>query len=354
MKLRHVVLGAIVALACSGAAQAAMLTPHGWYLDLGAGANWIEDHQVRQIDTGLVEPGSPDSFSWETGFVGRGSIGYAFNYWRVEFEVAYRQNDIDTWCNSFDPCLTNLDTDIWELSQMINAFYDFDVGGNWTASVGAGVGGNLVVFHPDSTAEFDVTAAGLTGDDYVLAGQLIAQVAYQLAERWQLYLDYHFLFMDDPDIQDPGELREHWEVEKTDHAVLIGLRFDLQGEGAPPPPTPVAAPPRRDPKEFIIFFGFDKANLTAEAARVVADAAEAAQETGALILVVGHTDTSGSQDYNQDLSLRRAGAVKAGLVQNGIPAEIITVSGKGESEPTVNTDDGVKEPQNRRATIDLN
>ena len=102
-----------------------------------------------------------------------------------------------------------------------------------------------------------------------------------------------------------------------------------------------------------MFFGFNKANLTAEAARVVADAAEAAQENGAPVLVVGHTDTSGSQAYNLRLSLRRADAVKGGLTQNGVPADMITVSGKGEDEPMVQTGDGVKEPQNRRAVIIL-
>ncbi len=353
MKMR-VLFSSIIALGLSTAAQAAMTTPQGWYLDLGAGANWIEDSEIRQIDTGLLEPGSPDQFSWQTGYIALGSIGYRFNFWRVEFEVAYRQNDVDTFCNTFDPCLTGLDMDIWELSQMINVFYDLPLGGNWTASVGAGVGGNLVTFSPDPTAEFDVTGAGLRGDDYVLAGQLIAQIAYQLSERWELYVDYHFMFMDDPDMQDPGETREHWEVEKTDHALLIGVRFDLQGEGAPPPPPPPAAPPPPgEAREFIIFFGFNKTNLTAEAARVVGDAAAAAQESGAIVLVVGHTDTSGSQSYNQELSLRRADAVKAGLVQRGIPAEMISVEGKGEDEPTVNTGDGVKEPQNRRAVIIL-
>jgi len=69
--------------------------------------------------------------------------------------------------------------------------------------------------------------------------------------------------------------------------------------------------------------------------------------------VVGHTDTSGSNEYNLRLSMARSAAVKAGIGSNGIAAVAISTSGRGESELMVQTGDGVKEPQNRRATIDL-
>jgi OOP family OmpA-OmpF porin len=69
--------------------------------------------------------------------------------------------------------------------------------------------------------------------------------------------------------------------------------------------------------------------------------------------VVGHTDTSGSPSYNQKLSERRANAVRAALEALGIPEDNIHVSGRGEGELMIETGDGVKEPQNRRATIDM-
>jgi outer membrane protein OmpA-like peptidoglycan-associated protein len=355
MKLRQVLLGTAVALGSAGAAEAAITTPTGWYLDLGAGANWVEDGSILEVQTGVPE--TTNQFSWDDGFVARGAVGYDFGRWRVEFEVAYRHNDSDGFCFLTLPTATSSgcavgNTDLWELSQMVNVLYDISLGGNWQASVGAGVGGNLVVLTP--TSAFDSSSAGLEADDYVLAGQLIAQVAYRLAERWQLYLDYHFMFMDDPELQDVGDLFETFEVEKTEHSLMLGVRFDLQRDGAaPPPPPPVE--PARAPKQFIVFFGFNKAHLTPEAARVVADAADAAKQYGsASIVIVGHTDTSGSPKYNLRLSLRRADAVKSGLVQNGIPAGAITTSGRGEEELMVQTGDGVKEPQNRRATIDLN
>ena len=127
-----------------------------------------------------------------------------------------------------------------------------------------------------------------------------------------------------------------------DHMVSINAA------DAPPPPPPVAA------KTFIVFFNFDKSDLTPEAQAVVAEAAAAFKSTGSVsIAVVGHTDTVGSAAYNLPLSQRRAASVKAGLVANGVPGDVISTDGKGFSEPLVATGPGVKEPQNRRATIDL-
>jgi len=79
--------------------------------------------------------------------------------------------------------------------------------------------------------------------------------------------------------------------------------------------------------------------------------ADAGQKTR--IGVTGHADRSGSDAYNMALSLRRANAVKDQLVREGIPASAITVVGRGESQPLVQTADGVREPQNRRVEIVL-
>ena len=69
--------------------------------------------------------------------------------------------------------------------------------------------------------------------------------------------------------------------------------------------------------------------------------------------MAGHADRSGSAQYNQRLSQRRADAVAAELVARGVPRNIIMVSAYGESRPLVPTADGVREPQNRRVEIVL-
>lgn len=69
------------------------------------------------------------------------------------------------------------------------------------------------------------------------------------------------------------------------------------------------------------------------------------------IEVNGYTDTSGTLQYNMGLSNRRADAVKAELVRDGVPGTAITTQGFGETHLLVPTGAGVREPQNRRVEI---
>ncbi len=121
-------------------------------------------------------------------------------------------------------------------------------------------------------------------------------------------------------------------------------------EPAPPPPPP--PPPPVQATSFMVFFDWDKYNLSPQALSTIQQASNAFKTTGsARITATGHTDTSGPESYNMALSLRRANAVKDALVRNAVPAASITVIGKGESQPLVQTGDGVREPQNRRVEI---
>ncbi len=115
---------------------------------------------------------------------------------------------------------------------------------------------------------------------------------------------------------------------------------------------PAAAAPPAKPSDFLVFFDWDKYNLTPEAMKIIADAVAAAKKEGAkTIKIVGHTDTSGSAAYNLKLSERRANAVAAQMVKLGIPATSLVTVGRGQEDLLVPTPDGVREPQNRRAAI---
>jgi hypothetical protein len=104
----------------------------------------------------------------------------------------------------------------------------------------------------------------------------------------------------------------------------------------------------------MVFFDWDRSNLSAQAQSTIAQAANTFKQTGvAQITATGHADRSGPDNYNMALSLRRANAVKDELVRDGVPAGAIQVIGKGESQPLVPTADGVREPQNRRVEIVL-
>ena len=116
-------------------------------------------------------------------------------------------------------------------------------------------------------------------------------------------------------------------------------------------PGPAVAPAGQA-RTFRVYFEFNRANLTAEGARVVREAAAAFRQTGsARIDVTGHTDTSGSNGYNLGLSKRRADAVKAALIAAGVPASAVAENWRGETSLRVPTPDGVREPQNRRVEI---
>lgn len=69
--------------------------------------------------------------------------------------------------------------------------------------------------------------------------------------------------------------------------------------------------------------------------------------------VVGHTDSTGTEKYNLDLSLKRANAVKALLVQKGVSADRVTIDGKGESEPIASNKTRADRAQNRRIEAEL-
>jgi OOP family OmpA-OmpF porin len=118
-----------------------------------------------------------------------------------------------------------------------------------------------------------------------------------------------------------------------------------------PTAAPAAAKPD-SPRDYIVFFDLNKATLTPQGKKIVADAVAHAKSAGArTIKVVGYTDRSGTPRYNLNLSVRRAEAVEAELAKHGISPANIAVEGKGEADPLVPTADGVREPQNRRAVL---
>jgi hypothetical protein len=133
-------------------------------------------------------------------------------------------------------------------------------------------------------------------------------------------------------------------------AGIVAFVLGACAEPAPPPPPP--PPPPAQPTSFMVFFDWDRSNLTTQAMNTIQQAAQAYKSRGsARITATGHTDTSGPDSYNMALSLRRANAVKNALVTEGVPAAAIAVVGRGEQAPLVQTGDGVREPQNRRVEI---
>jgi outer membrane protein OmpA-like peptidoglycan-associated protein/opacity protein-like surface antigen len=332
----------------------------GTYAAIEAGSSWIsDDERFFQDSIFTTSAFIYDEYrgEFDRGWALFGSIGYAFeNRIRVELELGYRDNEFD---QLYDSSSSPIDSGggLSEFSIMANLLYDIPLGKRWSVSLGGGVGMDRANLKVD-TLDFD-------DSEWRFAYQGIAGVNYAIGERTQLFLNYRFLHVDAPEFtwyEDVTPGITHRTIFLSDinkQSVSLGLRFAFNGPDAPPPPPVVTPPPPPPPPppmpdQFVVFFGFNKSNISGEAMQVITDAATTAKEKGsASIVIIGHTDSSGSDAYNEALSLRRATAVKGALVNLGIAEDKISPTGKGETELLVQTGDGVKEPQNRRATIDL-
>ena len=113
---------------------------------------------------------------------------------------------------------------------------------------------------------------------------------------------------------------------------------------------PAAAAPL--PNDGMVYFPLDSDQPSAEDQAVLDEivAAVAAQSPSS-VTVMGHADRSGTDDYNMDLSERRAQTIASALIAAGIPETAINTMGYGESEPAIATEDGVAMRQNRRAVL---
>ncbi len=136
---------------------------------------------------------------------------------------------------------------------------------------------------------------------------------------------------------------------------------------APPEPAPVVAPveapkpvappaPTSEKVTFAAdaFFDFDKAILKPEAKVKLDDMASKLKDINLeVVIAVGHTDSVGSDEYNQKLSIRRAEAVKAYLVSAGIETSRVYTEGKGEKQPIADNKTAAGRAQNRRVEIEV-
>ena len=144
-------------------------------------------------------------------------------------------------------------------------------------------------------------------------------------------------------------------TENVNQSFLVGVRYAFNTAPPPPPPTPVSQVPTVAPtRTYLVFFDWDRADLTDRARQIISEAAQNSTRVQATrIEVQGNADSSGTPAYNQRLSLRRAQTVAAELVRDGVPRGSIDIQAFGDTRPLVQTAPGVREPQNRRVAIIL-
>jgi OmpA-OmpF porin, OOP family len=346
--MKTVLFASVASIALISTAQA---QEGNWYGSAGFGANWLSETNA----TFTAFPATTLEAEYDTGWIMVGAVGYRWDQLRLEFELGYRDNTSESVTST--PFIANtLFSDVSYFSQMINLVFDVPLGESVTLSLGGGLGGAAVDY--DLGGILGVVQYAIDDDDYVFAYQAIAGLSVDISDNMELFAEYRYFKTEEFEAGGssvpPGFTDINVVADPESHSALIGVRYHFFEP--PPPPAPVQDQPveAAPPKTYIVFFDFNKSNLTAEAQSVVAEASEAFKSTGsARVLVIGHTDTVGSAGYNQRLSERRAANVKAEMVRLGVPADVISTEGRGFNDPMVPTGPGVREPQNRRAVIDL-
>jgi len=327
---------------------------NGPYVAGGVGYNMLSDVNVNSTTVGGVTTAAGGTkLRGGSGIAGVGSFGWGFgNGLRVELEGNYRGQNITSSSGN----LANGTQRTY--GAMVNGLFDFDVGSNMVYPyLGAGVGYEMSALRGNTTSG---TAISLGGNKGGLGLQAIAGVAFPVGvPGLSVTAEYRFLARPSND-NNSATIGGVGGTANTgaqyNHSFMVGLRyaFGVPAAAPTPAPAPVAAPAPAPARTYLVFFDWDKADLSARARQIIAEAAGASTKVAVTrIEVSGNADKSGTPAYNKVLSQKRADAVAAELVRLGVSKASISVTAYGDTKPIVPTAAGVREPQNRNVEIVL-
>jgi OmpA-OmpF porin, OOP family len=400
-------LAIVVALSSTVLATPALARDGAWYIGGDFGAMIVED---VSFDVGTTEDAV--IVDHEYGFDAAGFVGYDLGAFRLEAEVAYKRARIDELEStlrlpgqaapgtaSAQQFLNAGGGSTTALSFMVNGLLDFGDDDGISGFVGGGVGMARVNFNNQRV--FANQGAFIEDSDSRFAWQILAGVRQAISDNMDVTVRYRFFNVSDLEMVGFGG-RDFSSRLRT-HSLLGGITLNFGAPDvdppdpmkscpdgstvpatalcpSPPPPPPpmcpdgtvmpaggcpVTPPPPTCPDgrqvanvsecrvgPFIVFFDWDRSDITPQAASILDNAAEQYRATGnAQVVLAGHADRSGSDQYNVGLSQRRAENVRQYLAGRGIAEGVMRTEAFGESRPAVDTADGVREPQNRRVEI---
>src|SRR5215469_10434241 len=388
-------------------------TPGAWYIGPEGGWTSLTSQSESTSSVSFVGPGPAGSPAGTTqifhtpgfnatpntnsGFNVGARGGYQWGPWRLEEEYSYRNNQLsnNNTLNILGP-FGNVFTTTGGRSQgqatsnsiLTNLIYDFTLGWPVTPHIGAGIGAvhvnesvSINSFTLPKSIGFPISPASplsvqgpqtfggtlLSGSGWRFGYQAIAGIRYEFSPVVSFDLDYRYLGTPNQTLTNNGSARypfpngNHgvnccaggsFTSKYNSNNVLASITMKFGVPPAPPPPLPPAPPPPPAPKVFLVFFDWDKYNITPEGQRIIELAAQQYKAGGSVrIQVNGYTDTTGSFGYNQRLSERRANAVAARLAALGVARSDMAVAGHSFNDLRVPTPPGVREPQNRRVEI---
>jgi len=372
--------------------------PEGGWTSLSNQKDTITTVPFR-VDSGVVIPPNGPFFNkfngsarYDSGFNAGGRLGMQYGPWRLEEEYSYRRNGLSSFGAFFGPNINRaFEGERVTHSIMTNVIYDFVVGWPVTPHIGFGIGavdnvdsislnpvtlnglGRTTVSTPagvagviGATTPFPNPTIGgtfLKGSQWNFGYQAIAGFRYDINPLLAFDLDYRYQATTSPTFTNkgvapfppfgfpPGTVKYTSGYNTQNIVASLTMKFGAPPP-APPPPAPPAPPPPPTHQVYLVFFDWDKYNITPEGQQIIQLAANQYHSGGHVTLqVTGYTDTSGSAGYNQRLSERRANAVAAALERLGVPRSDMVVAGRGMNDLRVPTPPGVREPQNRRVEI---
>ncbi len=357
MKLRNVLLAATI-VAAPVAVKAQPVT--GLYVGAGAGYNYLQVDKFKSIFVAnRTTTIGGDKLRDDGGFATNLSLGYGLgNGLRVEVEGNYR-NEHTRFTTPTSKGLGG--GNLLEYGPAVNVLYDFYLGGPIMPYVGVGAGygftqlqntrttGNVGIRFNNDT-QGSVTGQAILGVSYTIPA--FPALAFTAEYRFHVAAeDEKFKGRTALGLPATGKLDSQFN-----HALMFGVRFAFNAVRPPPPPAAPLVPTVQSDttRTYLVFFDWDRADLTARARQIIAEAAQNSMKVHSTrIEVSGNADLSGTPQYNQGLSLRRAESVAAEMVRDGVPRAAIDIHAYGDSRPLVATARGVREPQNRRVEIVL-
>ena len=213
MNYRYISVVCAVCLLWSAFAHA----DEGWYLSGQIGGSFLTSSDLDD-PTGIVAAVGTE-FDFDPGFDFSGALGYHRTKLRVEAEIKYATNDIDT----LEVVGVGLaaDGDVSSLGFMLNVFRDFDISDPWQVYLGGGIGYAIVSINDARV----VGVALADDDDTVFAYQLGTGIGYRISPATTFSLDYRYFATLNPEFSDVGGAP--FEAEYGSNVIRVGVRVNF-------------------------------------------------------------------------------------------------------------------------------
>ena len=247
--IKKVLVAAAAMIALPVMAQAQGLQYPGFYAGIEGGGTWMFNNNVT------TPFGASGTMYPQIGWAAGGMVGYDFVGPRVEIEGVYRRNLATIGSGRFNAFGAAKD----DIGVLANILYDFNAGGTIVPYIGAGAG----------IAFVRTSALNTYNDTTQFAYQAIVGVGYNIDPMFRVNVDARYYGTTNPYLGGTGYTNNNLSA-----MLSLQVKFGAPAAAPPPPPAAAAAP------SFMVFFDWDRSNLSAQALNTIKQAANAFKTKG--------------------------------------------------------------------------